>query len=111
MLFAYIKIIIVYIPTSQQTENRKHLYNICAASAQRLRRWPNTVQMLYKCFAFTGMEVQLYLSNIDANPGMGLQNIMETYARFSSISMQKLIYIEALFVTQCKNDSGYRRFY
>ena len=27
----------------------KHLYNI----VQRLRRWSNIVQMLYKCFVFT----------------------------------------------------------
>ena len=31
-------------------QNTKHLYNICTTSAQRLRRWPNIVQMLYKCF-------------------------------------------------------------
>ena len=30
--------------------NTKHLYNICTTSTQRLRRWPNIVQMLYKCF-------------------------------------------------------------
>ena len=32
----------------------KHLYNICTMLAQRLRRWSNVVQMLYKCFVFTG---------------------------------------------------------
>ena len=31
----------------------KHLYNICAMSAQRLRRWADIVQILYKCFLFT----------------------------------------------------------
>ena len=36
-------------------ENTKHLYNICTMPAQRLRRWLNTVQMPYKCFAFSGM--------------------------------------------------------
>ena len=30
--------------------NTKHLHNICTTSAQRLRRWSNIVQMLYKCF-------------------------------------------------------------
>ena len=30
--------------------NTKHLYNICTTSARRFRRWPNIVQMLYKCF-------------------------------------------------------------
>ena len=34
--------------------NAKHLYNICATSAQRLRRWSNVVQMLYKCVVLTG---------------------------------------------------------
>ena len=36
--------------------NKKHLYNIniCTISAQRLRRWSNIVQMLYKCFVFAG---------------------------------------------------------
>ena len=28
--------------------NTKHLYNISTTSAQRLRRWANIVQMLYK---------------------------------------------------------------
>ena len=49
---------------SQQTQNicikfvqRRHnvLHNICTTSAQRLRRWSNIVQMLDKCFVFTGM--------------------------------------------------------
>ena len=33
----------------------KHKYNICTTSAQRLRRWSNIVQMLYKYFVFTGL--------------------------------------------------------
>ena len=33
----------------------KHLYNICTTSAQRLRRLSTIVQMLYKCFVFTGL--------------------------------------------------------
>ena len=32
----------------------KHLCNICTTSAQRLRCWSNIVQVLYKCFVFTG---------------------------------------------------------
>ena len=35
--------------------NTKHFYNICTASAQRIRRWSSSVQMLYKCFVFAGM--------------------------------------------------------
>ena len=34
--------------------NTKHLYNISTTSAQRLRRWPNIVEMLYKCFVLAG---------------------------------------------------------
>ena len=34
--------------------NTKHLHKIHATSAQRLRRWSNIVQMLYKCPVFTG---------------------------------------------------------
>ena len=30
--------------------NTKHLYNMCTLTAQRLRRWPNIVHMVYKCF-------------------------------------------------------------
>ena len=30
--------------------NTKHLNNICTMLDQRLRRWSNIVQMLYKCF-------------------------------------------------------------
>ena len=37
--------------------NTKHLYNICAMLVQRLRRWSNIAQMLYKCFVF------LYIHN------------------------------------------------
>ena len=29
--------------------------HICTTSAQRLRRWSNIVQILYKCFVFTEM--------------------------------------------------------
>ena len=41
------------------TENpadTKHVYNICTTSAQRLRRWADVVQMLYKCFVSAGKE-------------------------------------------------------
>ena len=34
--------------------NTKHLYNICKMLDQRRRRWADVVQMLYKCFVFTG---------------------------------------------------------
>ena len=35
--------------------NTKYLYTICILSAQRLRRWSNIVQMVYKYFVFTGV--------------------------------------------------------
>ena len=37
--------------------NTNHLYKICTMSAHRLRRWSNIVQMLYKCFVFTGIRL------------------------------------------------------
>ena len=37
--------------------NTKHLYNICTTPAQCPRRWPNIVQMLYKCFVFAGSPI------------------------------------------------------
>ena len=38
--------------------NTKHLHNICTTSAQRLRRWPNIVQVLYKGFVFAWLRYQ-----------------------------------------------------
>ena len=43
------------------TKNKMAEYNICTTSAQRLRRWSNIVQMLYKCFVFTAYD------NVDGN--------------------------------------------
>ena len=40
---------------------RQHLYNICTTSAQSLRRWSNSVQMLYKCFVFTRNDIYVYV--------------------------------------------------
>ena len=40
---------------SQQT---KHLYTICTTSAQRLRRWSNIVQMLYKVLVWHSASVR-----------------------------------------------------
>ena len=42
--------------------NTKHLHNICTTSAQRLRRCSNFVQMLYKCFVFTGLWGDVYVA-------------------------------------------------
>ena len=38
--------------------NTKYLYNICKTSAQRLRRWSNIVQMLYKCCVYRGAQAK-----------------------------------------------------
>ena len=35
--------------------NTKHLYNIRTMLVQRRRRWAAFVQMLYKCFVFSGI--------------------------------------------------------
>ena len=37
--------------------NTKDLYNNCTMFDQRLRRWSNIVQLLYKCFVFTGFTI------------------------------------------------------
>ena len=39
---------------------KKHCYNICTTSAQRLRRCSNIVQILYKCFVFTGSTLNIH---------------------------------------------------
>ena len=41
----------------QVQANTNKLYNIYTTSAQRLWRWPNIVEMLYKCFVFAGVYV------------------------------------------------------
>ena len=41
--------------------NTKYLYDICTTPAQRLRRWSNIVQMLYKCFVFAGQRLLLLM--------------------------------------------------
>ena len=42
--------------TAEQSEPPRHLYNV----DQRLRRWSNIVQMVYKCFVFTGIADYLF---------------------------------------------------
>ena len=37
----------------------KHFYYICTMLAQRLRRWSNIVQMLCKCFVFSGFKLSI----------------------------------------------------
>ena len=41
--------------TTARPSKKNHLYNICTASAQGLRCWSNIVQIVYKCFVFTGV--------------------------------------------------------
>ena len=49
--------LIHYAACNNNPANSKHLYNICTTAAKRLRRWSNTVQMVYKCFLFTGKSI------------------------------------------------------
>ena len=49
----------VYIYRPRYSVNTKHLYNICTMSVQRLRRWTDIVQMLYKCFVCTDLVTRL----------------------------------------------------
>ena len=39
--------------------NTKHSYNICTKFDQRLRRWADVVQMLYKYFVLAGIGMVL----------------------------------------------------
>ena len=52
--------------------NTTHLYNNCTTRAQRLQRWPNIVQMLYRCFVFIG---KAYLTSNTACTLSRWQNI------------------------------------
>ena len=47
----------------------KTFVNICTTSAQRLRRWSNIVQMIYKCLVFTAM----YQNALSGNGSMHAQ--------------------------------------
>ena len=63
--------------------NTKHLHSICKTSAQRLRRWSNIVQMLYKYFVFTGqMHKVTWLFEILWESGSGI-SIFRLYPLFS----------------------------
>ena len=46
-------------PTKRTKHKTCIVYNICTKSAQRLRRWSNIVQMLYKCVVFAGLNEHL----------------------------------------------------
>ena len=49
--------------------NTKHLYNICTMLAQRRRRWTDVVQMLCKCFVFSGL-FQHWVKVSDVGPAL-----------------------------------------
>ena len=53
--------------------NIKHFYEICTSSAQRLRRWSNIVQMLYKCFVFAELAYIIF----DIFPGDRTEGISQ----------------------------------
>ena len=46
-----------FIASFRQFFSKKHSYNICTMSAQRLPRRSNIVQMVYKCFMFVGKQL------------------------------------------------------
>ena len=45
----------LYLSPKALPSKQKMLHKICTTSAQRLRRWSNIVQMLYKCFVFAAI--------------------------------------------------------
>ena len=53
MLYLFIIAASVYLIVYRIT-NTNHLCNICTTMTQRLRRWSNIVQIVYKCFVFAG---------------------------------------------------------
>ena len=57
-MFWPLKWFLLFIAVIPISANTKHLYNICITSARRLWRWSNIVQVLYKCFAFTGIHLK-----------------------------------------------------
>ena len=46
---------IIHTSSTPIPANTKHLYNICTMPDQRRRRWADVVQMLFKCFVFSGI--------------------------------------------------------
>ena len=78
---------------SQQTQ--KHLHNICTTSAQCLRRWPNIVHMLYKCFVFA-----VFLSNRkhSINVIRILAHRLRRRPDVNATSAQRLVFAGFLFI-------------
>ena len=63
--------------------NTKHLYNICTTLYQRRRRWTDVVQMLYKCYVFTGY------SECDLTPVMlGPEILLQTFFRQNKLPLK-----------------------
>ena len=50
----------LFVWSANNPANTKHLYTICTMSAQSLRRRPDIVQMLYKCFVFAGCRPNVF---------------------------------------------------
>ena len=59
--------------------NTKHLYNICTMSAQRLRRWSNIEQILYKCFSCLLSCSCLHIQSVPTQQPWGLAYIFRLY--------------------------------
>ena len=75
--------------------NTKHLYTICTTSAQRLRRWSNIVQMLYKCFVFAGKMIYMWVSDVTCTIDKLSSDYLLT-CRFSKVKPTQVKYIVLL---------------
>ena len=68
--------------------NTKHLYNICTTAAQRLRRWSNIVQMLYKCLCLLGRIPQHpALTYLRWGPGLGIQMTIHQFKIWYTVDL------------------------
>ena len=50
----------IHSASSNHPVNTKHLYDICTKLVQCRRRCADVVQMLYKCFVFTGLQLMQF---------------------------------------------------
>ena len=55
----------VLLTTAYLITNKENLEHsmLFGCLAERLRRWSNIVQMLYKCFVFTGLLILFYITD------------------------------------------------
>ena len=68
---SYVPVPAVSMKTANIPVNTKHLHNICTTLNQHQRRWADVVQMLCKCFVFTGISVHQVRTNLETGHHIG----------------------------------------